>query len=86
LALQEQLKKMGTCLFVGDFINDKALLFLNGKKINETRIKVSLALPNSYFSEELRSSGDVIPGFSIEFGRYYYDSQPIISELLEINA
>ena len=43
-------------------------------------------MPNGYFSEELRSSGDVIPGFSIEFGRYYYDSQPIIGELLDINA
>ena len=43
-------------------------------------------MPNGYFSEELRSSGDVIPGFSIEFGRYYYDSHPIIGELLDINA
>ena len=79
-------RKWAHVCVVGDFINDKTYMFLNGKKINETRIELTRALPDNYFSEEHRSSGDVIPGFSIEFGRYYYDSNPIIGELMDINA
>ena len=79
-------RKWAHVCVVGDFINDKTYMFLNGKKINETRIELTRALPDNYFSEEHRSSGEVIPGFSIEFGRYYYDSNPIIGELMDINA
>ena len=71
---------------VGDFTNDKTTLFLNGKKINETEFKFRNSFPKNYFSAELRSSGEIFSGFSVEFGRYAYDSNPIIGELLDINA
>ena len=83
---KNSLRKWAHVCVVADFINDKTSFFLNGRKINETRIGLTRALPNNYFSKRLRSSGDVIPGFSIEFGRYYYDSNPIIGELVDINA
>ena len=78
-------KWMHVCV-VGDFTNDKTTLFLNGKKINETEFKFSKSFPEEYFSEELRSSGAMLSGFSVEFGRYSFDKAPIIGELLDINA
>ena len=43
-------------------------------------------LTENYFSEELRLSREIVPGFSVEFGRHAYDSAPIIGELVDINA
>ena len=57
-----------------------------GKKINETEFKFSESFPADYYSDELRSSGDILSGFSVEFGRYIYDSNPIIGDLIDINA
>ena len=78
-------KWMHICV-VGDFTNDKTTLFLNGKKINEKELKFSKSFPDDYFSEELRSSGKILSGFSVEFGRYPYDKIPIIGDLVDINA
>ena len=80
------LRKWTHVCVVGDFTNDKTTLFLDGKKINETEFEFSKSFPDNYFSEELRASGEVLPGFSVEFGRYMYDSAPIIGELMDINA
>ena len=59
---------------------------MNGKKINETEFKFSKSFPEDYFTEELRSSGKILSGFSVDFGRHAYDSAPIIGELVDINA
>ena len=80
------LLKWAHICFVGDFTKDKTALFLNGKKINETECKFSTGFPDDYYSEELRFSGEILPGFSVEFGRYAFDSAAIIGELLDINA
>ena len=78
-------KWMHICV-VGDFTNDKTTLFLNGKKINEKELKFTKSFPENYFSEEHRSSGEILSGFSVEFGRYAFDKNPIIGDLVDINA
>ena len=83
---RNSLLKWAHICVVGDFTNDKTTLFLNGKKINETEFPFSKSFPDDYYSEELRLSGEILPGFSVEFGRYCFDSAPIIGELLDINA
>ena len=81
------LRKWTHACVVGDFTKDKTSLFLNGKKINQTEFKFSKGLlTENYFSEELRLSREIVPGFSVEFGRHAYDSAPIIGELVDINA
>ena len=80
------IRKWAHFCVVGDFINDKTAFFLNGEKISEKEHKFSTAFPDDYFSEELRSSGYILPGFSVEFGRYQYDSAPIIGDMVDINA
>ena len=83
---RNSLRKWAHICVVGDFTNDKTALFLNGKKINETEFEFSTSFPDDYYSEELRSTGDILPGFSVEFGRYIYDSAPIIGDLMDINV
>ena len=83
---KNSIRKWTHICVVGDFINDKTTLFLNGKKINETEFKFSRSFPEDYFSEELRSSGDILTGFTVHFGRNIYDKAPIIGELMDINA
>ena len=83
---RNSVRKWAHVCVVGDFVKDKTTLFLNGKKINETEFKFSKSFPENYFSEEIRTSGEVLAGFSVEFGRYAVDSLPIIGELLDINA
>ena len=83
---KNSLRKWTHACVVGDFTSDKTTLFLNGKKINETEIKFSKSFPKGYFSKELRSSGEIIPGFTVEFGRGAFDNNPIIGELLDINV
>ena len=41
---------------------NKTTLFLNGKKINEKELKFSKSFPENYFSEELRTSGEILSG------------------------
>ena len=83
---RNSLRKWTHLCVVGDFTNDKTTLFLNGKKINETEFKFSEKFPEGYFSEEHRLSGDILPGFSVEFGRHNFDWAPIIGEYMDINA
>ena len=83
---RNSLRKWTHLCVVGDFTNDKTTLFLNGKKINETEFKFSEKFPEGYFSEEHLSSGDILPGFSVEFGRHNFDWAPIIGEYMDINA
>ena len=83
---RNSLRKWTHARVVGDFTKDKAILFLNGKKIKETDFHFSTGFPDDYFSEELRASGEIIPGFSIEFGRFIFDSNPTIGEFMDINA
>ena len=83
---RNSLRKWTHACVIGDFKNEKLTLVLNGKKINETEFKFSKSLPKDYFSEELRLSGQILPGFAVEFGRSVYDSNPIIGELLDINV
>ena len=83
---KNSIRKWAHICVVGDFINDKTTLFLNGNKINETEFKFSRSFPKDYFSEELRSSGDILTGFTVHFGRNIYDNAPIIGELMDINA
>ena len=83
---RNSIRKWAHVCVVGDFTNDKTVLFLNGQKINETEFTFSKSFPDDYYSEELRSSGDILSGFSVEFGRYMYDSAPIIGDLMDINA
>ena len=52
-------------------------------KLNSSSAKAFLKIT---FAEELRSSGEIESGFSVEFGRYNMDSDPVIGELLDINA
>ena len=80
------LRKWTHACVVGDFTDDKTTLFINGKKINEAEFKFSKSFPENYFSEELRSSGEIMSGFSVEFGRHAFDSAPIIGDLVDINA
>ena len=80
------IRKWAHVCIVGDFTNDKTTLFLNGRKINETEFKFSRSFPEYYFSKEHRTSGEVLSGFSVEFGRYSFDSAPIIGDLMDINA
>ena len=80
------LRKWTHACVVGDFTDDKTTLFINGKKINEAEFKFSKSFPENYFSEELRSSGVIMSGFSVEFGRHAFDSAPIIGDLVDINA
>ena len=83
---KNSIRKWTHICIVGDFTKDKTVFFFNGKKINETGFPFSKSFPDDYFAEELRSSGDILSGFSVEFGRYAYDSAPIIGELMDINA
>ena len=83
---KNSIRKWAHVCVVGDFTNEKTAFFLNGKKINETEFKFSESFPADYYSDELRSSGDILSGFSVEFGRYIYDSNPIIGDLIDINA
>ena len=83
---RNSLRKWTHVCVVGDFTKDKTTLFLNGRKINETEFKFSKSFPENYFSGELRSSGEIQSGFSVEFGRYNMDSDPVIGELLDINV
>ena len=80
------IRKWAHVCVVGDFTNDTTTLFLNGRKINETEFKFSRSFPEYYFSKEHRTSGEVLSGFSVEFGRYSFDSAPIIGDLMDINA
>ena len=82
---RNSLRKWTHVCVVGDFLNEKTTLFLNGKKINNTDFNIK-SFPEGYFSEELRSSGEILPGYSVEYGRYHYDWAPIIGDLLDINA
>ena len=83
---RNSLRKWAHVCVVGDFINDKTVLFVNGRKINETEFKFSSSFPDDYYSEKLRSSDDILSGFSVEFGQYMYDSNPIIGDLMDINT
>ena len=83
---RNSIRKWTHICFVGDFTNDKTTLFMNGKKINETEYKFSKSFPDNYFSEGLRSSGEILSGFSVEFGRYAFDTNPFLGELMDINA
>ena len=83
---RNSLRKWTHVCVVGDFTDDKTTLFLNGIKINETEFKFSKSFPEDYFSEELRSSGKIVPGFSVEFGRDAYAGVPIIGDIVDINV
>ena len=83
---QNILRKWTHVCVAADFANDKVALFLNGKRVKETEFEFSRGFPENYFSEELRASGDVLSGFSVELCRFLYDFNPCIGELLDINV
>ena len=77
---------MGAYLCCWGFHQRQNSPFLEWEEVNETECKFSTGFPDDYYSEELRLSGEILPGFSVEFGRYAFDSAAIIGELLDINA
>ena len=70
---QNILRKWTHVCVAADFANDKVALFLNGKNVKETEFDFFRGFPENYFSEELRDSGDVLSGFSVELCRFLYD-------------
>ena len=83
---RNNLRKWTHVCVVGDFANDKIVLFINGEKINEEVLLFSKLFPDDYYSEAHRSSSKILSGFSFEFGRFLFDKNPIIGELMDINA
>ena len=53
--------------------------------MNDTEAKFKEQFPVNYFSEKSRTNGNVTPGFSVIFGRYEFDKNPVIGFLMDIN-
>jgi hypothetical protein len=73
LAKNIRLKWLTICLNF-DYVNGTVEMFLNGDKIKQT-IKKPIILP--YNSEK--------QPLIVRFGRYYYDSTPLIGQVVDIN-
>ena len=69
-----------------DFINGETTLLLNGENVTKFDTKFSDTFPAVYYNKESRSNGSVLPNFKIEFGRYSFDQNPIIGNLMDINV
>ena len=73
LAKNIRLKWLAICLNF-DYDNGTVEMFLNGAKIKQ-KIKKPIFLPNNSENHPL----------IIRFGRYYYDSTPLIGQVVDIN-
>ena len=73
LAKNIRLKWLAICLNF-DYVNGTVEMFLNGAKIKQ-KIKKPIVLPNNSEKQPL----------IIRFGWYYYDSTPLIGQVVDIN-
>ena len=73
LAKNIRLKWLAICLNF-DYVNGTVEMFLNGDKIKQ-KIKKPIVLPDNSEKQPL----------IVRFGQYYYDSTPLIGQVVDIN-